>query len=574
MNLITEIISVLNSENSLGNKRTQLRLLCKYRRKENRILLNFICDALSPYALPVRIKNDLRVLMNGSKLSDKNYQQLGKILNGSNCILFNAICSEVLWKKNHNFSDAENAVHLYWRLAKEDSLAEREFSCYAVSICRIYAKCKIDKFDYDTFFQASLDYVKANYDKADYCIAFVLEALVRCNNNRDVLKKAYCEVIDYYEKNSRPDRAIVFLDDLEEFCLFGKDRSKSAGIRKRVALNYEKQANQMDWNDPNNAHRIVHLIKNSMENWRKSKLPEAVAERKRLAKRIEPVKKLSLKAIQTIKSGKIDIGSWIDKIKKYVSNSTLEQVVYGLTKVVPLKSKVSEKKTLDDSGAIFSQFVATRKLDSQGRLKCIVPAIGGATEQQITSILEHHATEAYRFDTEFIQRYLWIAKERFKFTIDNLKFLLEDNLFVPEDRKETFLKGIVAGFELDLPLAMHLLVPQMENCVRCLAQECGAVVYKTEPDGVEACLSIENVLELEEVKESIDETILFNIKAFLTSDFGYSMRTGICHSLYSDKELQSTSGLMTWWFVFYLCCLFSPKLKERLAIQNREKLAK
>lgn len=153
-----------------------------------------------------------------------------------------------------------------------------------------------------------------------------------------------------------------------------------------------------------------------------------------------------------------------------------------------------------------------------------------------------------------------------------MKFLLEDNLFVPEDRKETFTKGIIAGFELDLPLAMHLLVPQIENCVRCLAQECGAVVYKTESDGVESCLSLESVLELEEIKERIDETILFNIKAFFTSDFGFSMRTGICHSLYSDKELQSTSGLMTWWFVFYLCCLFSPKLKERLAIQNRGKL--
>lgn len=45
--MITEIISVLNSENLYENKRTQLRLLCKYRRKENRILLNFICDALS-----------------------------------------------------------------------------------------------------------------------------------------------------------------------------------------------------------------------------------------------------------------------------------------------------------------------------------------------------------------------------------------------------------------------------------------------------------------------------------------------------------------------------------------------
>ena len=66
-----------------------------------------------------------------------------------------------------------------------------------------------------------------------------------------------------------------------------------------------------------------------------------------------------------------------------------------------------------------------------------------------------------------------------------------------------------AGFNLELPTAMHLLMPQIENAIRCLAQECGAVVYKTHKDGVEECLSLESILKTPEVIDCFEETFLF-----------------------------------------------------------------
>ena len=169
----------------------------------------------------------------------------------------------------------------------------------------------------------------------------------------------------------------------------------------------------------------------------------------------------------------------------------------------------------------------------------------------------------------FATRCLAIAREKWEFTEENLRFLVEDNLFVPEDRKESFLKGLVAGFRGELGLSMCLLMPQVENTIRVLASNCGAVVYKTDSNGVEEVLSLDSILQQPEIKESVEEKILFNVRVFYTGKNGFNMRNNVCHGLYSDAELQSIQSLAAWWFTLYLCCHFCPELYRRIEEQSK-----
>ena len=187
--------------------------------------------------------------------------------------------------------------------------------------------------------------------------------------------------------------------------------------------------------------------------------------------------------------------------------------------------------------------------------------------------VEHEGSKYYSMIADgFIQRYLWLCRKKFNFTEENLSFLVEDNMFIPENRKSTFLKGLVAGFNLELPTAMHLLMPQIENAIRCLAQECGAVVYKTHKDGVEECLSLESILKTPEVIDCFEETFLFNLKLFYLSEYGFGMRNIVGHGLNSDKELQSSASLATWWFTLKICCMYSSELTIRLNQQIEDRL--
>ena len=106
-------------------------------------------------------------------------------------------------------------------------------------------------------------------------------------------------------------------------------------------------------------------------------------------------------------------------------------------------------------------------------------------------------------------------------------------------------------------------MPQVENAIRCLAELCGAVVYKTDFKGNEEWLSLDSILNLEELQESIDPELLFNMRVFYTSPYGIGMRDIIGHGLRSDKGLQSADCLAVWWFTLHLVCLFSPELYKK-----------
>lgn len=288
-------------------------------------------------------------------------------------------------------------------------------------------------------------------------------------------------------------------------------------------------------------------------------------ERKRLAKRIEPVKKMSLTCLKSFSLGKYDLTETIDRIHDITKNASFEKCLWNFSHAINLISPSSLEKSHRENGFIFSSLFATTVLDSSGRIKCIVPALLNSSSDEANQVWEHEAEQEYSIYADaLISRYLRIIKEYFHFTEVNLKFIVENNVFVPEDRKIAFLKGLTAGFNYDYITALSILLPQVENAIRCLANDCGIVVYKTKDNGVEECLSLDSILKLTEFEELLDPTFLFNLKVFYTSDFGFGMRNMVSHGLMSDAELSSFQGLVVWWFTLYVCCIYSYELRIRL----------
>ena len=308
-----------------------------------------------------------------------------------------------------------------------------------------------------------------------------------------------------------------------------------------------------------------------MNLWSASKSPDTTNERKRLAKRIEPVKKLSIDNIKSVTSGSFDLTDTINKMRSITENASFEKCIWNFIHAVNLIAPQNLKKRNKKNSFFFSSFFETTILDSDGRIKCIVPSLHNTSPDDEQHILEHDAEQDYSIYADaFISRYLHIIKERFSFTEENLKFIVDNNAFIPEDRKSSFLKGLTAGFEYDYITALSILMPQVENAIRNIASNCGAVVYKTKDNGVEECLSLESILKLPEMEKHIDPIYLFNFKVFYTSEYGFGMRNIIGHGLASDAELSSYHGLIVWWFTLRMCCIYSPELIKRISEQSTD----
>lgn len=566
--IIKDILFVLNDNMTLYNKRIAFIELRKKKRGHNRQLIDIVCDMIEPRVLPLQHSECLWI--GGRDFTEKECCQLKSILLNSNCSYFNAVCGEVLWTKENDSEAAGKALRSYEEELLNPSITDKHiYTELTVGLCRLYSRYRDEKFDFETFLQKSICYVKANYETDGYELLFILNALLDCSKDTEQIENVFEDVISFYESKNILEKVVGFLEDLEIFYKKRKRPKELESVRVRIAETQEKIANKYDWENPEHARKIIFHVHSAMNAWDRADSKAYKSERQRLAKKIDPVKKLSLQAMKIILSGEIDLGEWMKTAEQVIESATLESFIYQLATIIPLESYEGAKQNFKKRG-FFAELFPTAIVDNSGRKKCVVPAVLHATETDLYAILENETSRMYNILADFyVNRLLYLARDKFKFEKEELRFLVEDNLFIPSDHKESFLMGIVAGFNLDLITAMHLLMPQVECCIRCLAEECGAVVYKTDKSGVEECLSLSRVLELPEVKECFDDTFLFNLKLFFTSVYGFGMRNDVCHGLYSDSGLQSTSCLAVWWFALRICCSYSKKLNKRLAEQEK-----
>jgi hypothetical protein len=540
-----------------------------HRRKESKRLLHTVINLLSMHILPVRAYSSFSERLLNS-LIEPDYENLQQILDKTNCVFFNATCGELLWLHYTDKAFADLSMHSYYRELQSPSYEYSfHFAQASISICRIYSRCKLPSFPFVDFFDLCSSFVDNHLYDSGFGAVHVLLGLSICEYEIERLERPLTLAFNKMETDGNFPQQIIFGDALLSFYSITKQKSKCPIVYRRIAEAKEKLADSYDQNNPAQAHRIVHLIQEAMEYWQRSNLPEANTERKRLARRIEPVKKLALKGMQLIQTGPIDLRDAMDRIKKSVDSSTFEQVIWNIAWLLPMQSEQSILDEARKSKSFADDLFPTAMVDSEGRKRYILPTLSNASKDDLRHICEHHAAEKYNIYADAIlKRYIWIAKERFQFTEESLAFLVNDNGFIPSNRRRSFLKGLVAGFNLDLLYAIPVLMPQIENAVRELAMKCGAVVYKTNACGVEECLSMESVLNCSELQECMDENLLFNLKVFYTSTYGLGMRNQSGHGLESDSGLQSPAGLASWWFALHLCCIFSGEMSKRLLKQH------
>ena len=567
---ISEIIRILNQQISCEEIQNSLRTL-QNNVDDGEATFVFKCmHALSPSILPVECVDCIKeyVLNN---LSSEEYSALEAIVTQTTNTYFRAVCGELVWQNNHNKSIGEAALNAYHTELSSPSYSdEYSFIRIALSICRIYAKVKFLNFDFLGFSKRCFDYVIKNADSG-YLILNLLEGVFSCSVDQSQTIATLEQVIDILAQKPDYAKAASFSETLADFYRKAKCKDQILALRVKIAELYEQEADTLDSKDSRNVHQILRYIQLAMNAWAKVEdKQESKKRRQLLAKKAKPLKDLRFQSLKSTSSGEYDITESVNHMRDIIESSSFEQMLVRLVYLHKLKKPDEYITQLRKSGFLFSSFFATNIMDEYGRLNCIVPTLSDASPEDEIAIAEHEAGKEHSFAANaFTTRFLHLARSKHTFTEDTLRFLVEDNAFVPGDRKDTFLKGLVAGFNLDLATSMHLLMPQVENAIRCLAESCGAVVYKTDSNGIEECLSLDSILKLDELQESLDPEMLFNMRVFYTSPYGIGMRDIVGHGLRSDKGLQSADCLAVWWFTLHLVCLFSPELYKRNYAQRK-----
>lgn len=344
------------------------------------------------------------------------------------------------------------------------------------------------------------------------------------------------------------------------------DMEKEQAEKKAVHLKMECEAFSMKMDPALMESLLINLIDNALK--------ATEEERKALLQEIAQIEEASLSEMM-VWSDKQDASGIVKELFRQLEDLDKEEALCYFASFIPIPERERVKnQVLNRTGILHTIFPAAI-LGKGGKLIAksgpVKKPDGTIDEGALKDNMERTATmEMDYFAQILVSNTFEYIRSKFLIEESDIKKIVDVSCAIPEGRKESYTKGLMFGFSGDFLTALSILIPQIENAVRYLAVECGEPVYNMNEEGIEEIKSMHAVLELEGVKESLDEDLIFALNTIFCSKFGFNMRNNVAHGMLDDQAFQSFKALYIWWFALKFCYLFCGKLKE----ENRSKINK
>ncbi|MCL2195566.1 MAG: DUF4209 domain-containing protein, partial [Oscillospiraceae bacterium] len=232
-----------------------------------------------------------------------------------------------------------------------------------------------------------------------------------------------------------------------------------------------------------------------------------------------------------------------DAYEQLIENKGLKESLIILTLFTPIlnKDKQREETIATAKQSILRGLTTLQITDKNGKVVAKIPPLNGGDSENEIAILEMHMhrdmSQSQQLQGHFLGILIAIIQRKHKFSIEDLDFIFDNNMIVPDDRIEIIKHGLYLGLSGSYYAALHLLAPQMENIFREIARECGAIVTTYDAtDHSEQAKTLGSVFELQELVDSYDENILFTLKGLLNEKAGANLRNRVAHGILDTSE--------------------------------------
>lgn|GEM_PF-183612 len=127
--------------------------------------------------------------------------------------------------------------------------------------------------------------------------------------------------------------------------------------------------------------------------------------------------------------------------------------------------------------------------------------------------------------------------------------IAERSSLVSVERANLLGRGLSAGYDGDFVVAIHVLVPQIEEFVRWHLKESGTKTTTIDSNGIETENGLGTLLELPSAVDIFGKDLVFELKALLCDPLGPNLRNELAHGLLGEEECFSSYAIYLWWLV-------------------------
>lgn len=287
---------------------------------------------------------------------------------------------------------------------------------------------------------------------------------------------------------------------------------------------------------------------------------KSIGERERVGELLVELKDANMKALGEFKEVSTEIKidrTEEEKIKKSLKDKSPKEALEYFARLPFFSKEENLKKfAIQFSQDSLSSVLPQSFVSSEGNVVERKPSSLSAESSEADKalrieIIKQSALEQQLFSDIMIKSGMGEIK-KMKDLESAIREVLKTNSFVPQDRKEVFERGLIAGLEDDLMICLHLLIPQIENSIRGLFRERGCSVMGIDGCGMQKEVDLNDLLYRPEAKTIFGQDFLLVLQTLLTEKAGFNLRNRFAHGLLSVEDMKSNIVRYLWWVTLHL----------------------
>lgn len=512
---------------------------------------------------PLFIRDHSRTVL-PQDFSEKQLTFFSQILHSIHDPELVARIADVLWEMKNGdkpFQFAEMAIEAYIssaeillqsrkyqifsleRINRSISLARKiKYKNFESMFQRIEAFCDSDSLEEIVFIRITEVLLKNGYTPNSKLLDNSIKRKAQCLGEKDyVLADQYCGlIIDWYSATKDKTQKKSAQIDQANILVYRAEQNAESGNFIAAAL-FMKEA-------------IIYFgnIENSES--RRAELKEKLLE-------------YQLRISENLGSHEfsIDLTDFANKAISLITGKSLQEAILTLAFIEGVPKKESIRQQVQNTQSPLLSLISREIIDDNGRTIASNSPSFSVDEIDREKALEEDMFSYARSERGLIvegliKPSLYQLNLEHRFCEDDLNFIVKNNPFIPEDRKNLFTKGLLAGFKSDFIVATHILGMQIENSIRYVLNNEGVITTSLSSEGIQEEIDINRLFDFPELVPIFGEDLIFDLKGLLISRFGDNLRNKLAHGLLSSNEFSSSVMIYFWWLILQICAYPQMKL--------------
>jgi len=250
------------------------------------------------------------------------------------------------------------------------------------------------------------------------------------------------------------------------------------------------------------------------------------------------IRELGPKANSELKPMSAEMEISQEEMTQYVEEMTQGDLNECLARLVahyiPRRDE-TEKQVKDiASKALLTSLFQKTIQDHKGRPIAVI----GSIHEDLDGHIIFHISQNMQIESVFLRQVIIASIKKFTLTSDTLaEYVFQCPLF-ENDKRLIIAEGLRRYFKKDALIAIHLLIPQIENALRNLVEGAGGVVLKPSRNSAVQSLQLrtfDEILRDPIILQVLGEDVSLYFRTLFTDPRGINLRNDVCHGLAPER---------------------------------------